>query len=317
MSLYNRDYMRDTPHRPLGGGLSTWSVVTRLILLNVVVYVVNNLLFADPRRQFLGLSIEAIRSFQVWTPLTYQFIHANLWHLIANLVGLYFLGRMLLRLVSPRHFLSIYLLGGLVGGALQLVWNAISGVDAIVVGASGSVLAVAFALITLTPYYRFQLLLFFLIPVNLTLRQLGWVLIAVNAVLLVYPGQNPGGDRTAVMDHFGGMLLGWAYIRFGWHQRWSTVSHRSHRRRGPVIREKRVPRPARSAFPANPAARPPQGSQASFPSPVPAKKPFIGNEVDAILDKINEQGFHSLTDAERLILKQSSQELARRRDRKS
>ncbi len=298
MSIHSRDYMRDEPRRPSGGGPSTWSVVTRLVLLNVAVYVVNNLVFFDPRRDFLGLSLEALKSFRVWTPLTYQFVHANLWHLVANLIGLFFLGRMLLQLVPPRQVVAIYLLGGLAGGVLQLAWNAAFGPDAIIVGASGSVLAIAFALVTLVPYQRIQLLLFFLLPVNLTMRQLGWILIGLNAALLLFGNDPAGGERVAVMAHFGGILWGWAHIRFGWHQRQVSVSPPSRTRRAPIVREQRASRPS----------PPPEGPGGK------ARKRFVASDVDAILDKINEQGFQSLTDEERRVLEQSSRRLSRRLD---
>lgn len=294
MSIHSRDYMRDDSRRPSFGGPATWSVVTRLILLNLAVYVLNNLVFFDPQRDFLGLSLEALKSFRVWTPLTYQFVHANLWHLLANLVGLFFIGRMLLELVPPRQVALIYLFGGFAGGALQLLWNAIFGPDAIIVGASGSVLALAFALISLVPYRRLQLLLFFLLPVNLTMRQLGWVLLALNAALLLF-GSNPaGGERVAVMAHFGGILWGWAHIRLGWHERRSL--------------------PARPPRPQRPQRSPLRKTSADQPSPGGKKEPFVTSDVDAILDKINEHGFQSLTDEERRVLEQSSRRLSRRLD---
>ncbi len=160
MSIYNRDYMRDEDRHRRASGPATWSVVIWLIVVNLAVYVVNNLLLFNPNRDWFGLSLESLASLRLWTPVTFQFVHANLWHLIANLLGLFFLGRLLLQLVPSRQVLRIYLLGGLAGGAFQLAWNAVFG-DAIVIGASASVLAITFAAITLVPYQRVNLLLFF------------------------------------------------------------------------------------------------------------------------------------------------------------
>ena len=98
MSIYDRDYIRESDSRPRGGGPSTWSVVIWLIALNVVVFVVNNVLFFDRDRDLFGLSIRALESFRLWTPLTYQFVHASPWHLLGNMLGLFFLGRMLLEM---------------------------------------------------------------------------------------------------------------------------------------------------------------------------------------------------------------------------
>lgn len=301
MSIYNRDYMRDEDRHRRGAGPATWSVVVWLIVVNLAAYLFNNLLFFDPRRDVFGLSLEALAALRLWTPLTYQFVHANLWHLLMNLLGLFFLGRMLLQLVPSRHVLRIYLLGGLAGGAFQLGWNALFG-DAIVVGASASVLAIVFAAIAIVPYQRVQLLLFFLIPVSLTMRQIGWILLAGNALTLFLESGRSGGDGVAAMAHFGGILLGWAYVRLRWHEVRAAPA--------PVRRR------TRSARKGSPGARAVARDSATSASR-PARGPFVTSAVDAILDKINEEGFQSLTPEERKILEQSSQQLSRRIDRDS
>jgi len=301
MSTYDRDYMRDDSRRG-GNGPSSWSVVIWLIVANAAVYLLNNLLFYNPTRDWFGLSIEALGAGRLWTPLTYQFIHANLWHLIANLLGLFFLGRLLLSLIQPFHVVRLYLLGGLVGGAFQLGWNAIFS-DAIIIGASGSVLAIVIAATTLVPHQRIQLLLFFVIPVTLTMRQVAWVLAAVNALTLLFGLASTDEDAVAVMAHFGGMFFGWLYVSRGWHQTSRTTLPR--RRTGfgvRILREKAKPRPGsrrgETAGPAN-------------------KAPFVTSDVDAILDKINERGFQSLTEEEHRLLRDQSEEISRRIDRES
>lgn len=287
MSLDNRDYMKDEAARYRGGGgPANWSVIAWLLAINVAVFVLNNLLFYNPERDVFGLSLGALESFRLWTPLTYQFVHASPWHLLANMLGLFFLGRMLLSLIPSRQVLWIYLIGGFVGGALQLAWNAIFG-DAIIIGASGSVLAIVIALAMLVPYQRIQLLLFFIIPVSLSLRQVAWLVIGVNVLTLIF-GFSSGGAEIAVMAHFGGILWGWLHIRLGLHE-------------NPSFRIlPRVPKPARASRP---------------PARTPRKSPFVAKDVDAILDKINAEGFQSLTDEERRTLEKSSEDLTRRIER--
>jgi hypothetical protein len=46
-------------------------------------------------------------------------------------------------------------------------------------------------------------------------------------------------------------------------------------------------------------------------------KPFVTDEIDAILDKINEKGFQSLTREEKKLLDKSSKKLSKRGDKKS
>jgi membrane associated rhomboid family serine protease len=302
MSIYNRDYMRDDQRSQEGMGPASWSVVTRLIVVNLAVYLFNNLLFFNPQRDWFGLSLESLGSLRLWTPLTFQFVHAHLWHLLANLLGLFFLGRFLLLLVSPGQVLRIYLFGGVAGGAFQLAWNAVFG-DAIVIGASASVLAIAFAAITLVPFQRVNLLLFFIIPVSLTMRQIGWIILGGNALMLLFSFQPSAKDTVAVMAHFGGICLGWAYIRFRWHEQ---PGH-------PHPPGKRKPRPERVTNPGPRDDAPDSGG----PSSPGRRGPFVTSDVDAILDKINAHGFQSLTPDERKRLEQSSRELSRRIDRDS
>jgi membrane associated rhomboid family serine protease len=296
MSIYNRDYMRDE-RRPRGGGPSTWSVVTWLLVANAAVFVLNNLLLRSAGSDLLGLSLSALGAFRLWTPLTYQFVHHTPWHLLMNGVGLFFIGRMLLLSIPPFQVLRLYVLGGLAGGALQMGWNALFG-DALVIGASASVSALLFAVIALAPYRRVQ---FLLIPISLTLRQVAWICIALNFLTLFFG--SPGTDKVsvAVMAHFGGMVFGWAFIRLGWHE--GKRPARAKRPRSSFgIRILRDEEPA----------PPPQE-----PSPRRRKDTFVTGDIDAVLDKINEQGFQSLTAEERRILEKGSERLSDRLDRNS
>ncbi len=215
MSIYNRDYMRDSNPSVRGNGPRSLSVVVWLIVINCGVFLLNNLIFYSPRRDVFGLSLDALTSYRLWTPISYQFIHANPWHLLGNMIGLFFLGRMLMDMIGSRHVLRLYLLGGIAGGALQLAYNFLFGPDALIIGASASVLAIIIAVCTLTPYQRIQLLLFFIIPISLTLKQVALIIVATNVITLLFSLSAPGGDGIAVMAHFGGILFGWAYIRKG------------------------------------------------------------------------------------------------------
>ncbi|NLT69604.1 MAG: rhomboid family intramembrane serine protease [Verrucomicrobiaceae bacterium] len=311
MSIYDRDYIREDASRHLGGP-SGWSVVTWLLVINVAVFVLNNLLFYNPNREIFGLSLGALESFRLWTPITYQFIHASPWHLLGNMLGLFFLGRMLHDMIPPREVLRLYLFGGLGGGFLQLLYNAIAGPDAIIIGASASVLAIVIAVATLIPHRSITLLLFFIIPVTLTMKQIAYLLLAINALTILF-SVGASGDGVAVMAHFGGMLTGWMFIRYGFHRprrfagkpratRISRTKNNPGRGKGFGIR---VIRDGAETTPR---------TEATGPS-AENRTPFVTSDVDAILDKINENGFQSLTDAERQILQQSSRQLSDRIDR--
>jgi len=298
MSIYNRDYMRDG-RRPRGNftGPASWTVVGWLMAVNIGAYVLQ--MFFVGGEDLLGLSFGSLQQGHWWTPLTYQFAHANLWHLLGNMLGLFFLGRMLFEIVQSRAFLQIYLGGAFLGGACQLLFSAVSGVDGLIIGASGAVMAIIAALATLVPHQSIQLLVFFVIPVKLTMRQLALLSIVLNFVTLGFELMAPStsGQGTAVFAHFGGLLFGWFHVRFLYG---STLPKPAARREGRSFFGIRILRDEETAAPTIKAKK---------------KTPFVAKDVDAILDKINAEGFQSLTDEERETLERSSQRLAKRIDR--
>lgn len=306
MSIYDRDYIRNQDHPGRPGGPRTWGVVTWLLAINVAVFLLNNLFFYSRDRDLFGLSIEALGAFRLWTPLTYQFVHASPWHLLGNMLGLFFLGRMLLDLTGPRQVLSVYLLGGFAGGFLQLLYNGIFGPDAIIIGASASVLAIVIAVATLIPHRSIQMLLFFIIPVTLTLKQVAYLIVAVNVFTFLFSIGAPESDGIAVMAHFGGMLLGWAFVRYGFHQSRGRSRPARVRTARPPMKERFGIRVIRNG----------EGSDLDIQAAdSQSRKPFVTSDVDAILDKINEHGFQSLSDDERRTLELSSRKLSERIDR--
>lgn len=280
-------------------GPSGWSVITWLLVVNVAVFLVQ-MLFPAINDLPLALSLEALGDFKIWTFFTYQFAHYTILHILCNMIGLYFLGKMLLNLVGAKNVLTIYLLGGVVGAIFQLLFALVTQEDAMVVGASASVLAIILAVATLIPHQSIQLLLFFIIPVTLTMRQLALIVIVFDALTLVFQLiSGPQDGSTAVMAHFGGMLLGWAYVRY-WlpsaNDRLRSAKSKPRKKKGFGIRILKDDEPG----------PPPRESG--------KKKPFVATDVDAILDKINEKGFQSLTDEERKILERSSRKLSDRID---
>jgi membrane associated rhomboid family serine protease len=302
MSIYNRDYMRDD-RRPRGNftGPSSWTVVGWLMAINIGAYALQ--MFLTKGEDLLGLSFGSLQLGRWWTPLTYQFAHANLWHLLGNMLGLFFLGRMLYDLVRSRAFLQIYLGGAFLGGACQLLYSSFSGSDGTIIGASGAVMAIIAALATLVPHQSIQLLVFFVLPVKLTMRHLALLSILVNFVTLAFELMSPSASSqgTAVFAHFGGMIFGWFHVRFLY--------------RG-LLPQSRTRREGKSFFGIR-ILRDEDGTNAATqPKPKAKKKtPFVAQDVDAILDKINAEGFQSLTDEERQILERGSQRLAKRIDR--
>jgi hypothetical protein len=135
------------------------------------------------------------------------------------------------------------------------------------------------------------------------MRQVAWILVAVNAVTLLFGISASNEDGVAVMAHFGGMFFGWLYVTRGWHKGTEKLARQKRSGFGVrILKDEATPGTA------------PRKSEKAGPV---KKAPFVTSDVDAILDKINEQGFQSLTEEEHRILRERSGEISRRIDRES
>jgi membrane associated rhomboid family serine protease len=139
---------------------------------------------------------------------TFGFLHelSSPFHLLFNLLALYFFGTMLEARVGPRRFLMQYLAALALGGLVHLTLSPWLGFSA-VVGASGAVLYCVIACATLDP--RAQVLFFF---VPMTLRTMAMILVGVDLFTML----SPGASRTASDVHLAGAALGFVAARRGW-----------------------------------------------------------------------------------------------------
>ena len=86
-----------------------------------------------------------------WTLVTYMFLHLDFIHILFNLLWLYWFGTVFIQELGLKKLLSTYLLGGLAGGILYVIFynlfNVFEGVrgESIALGASASVMAVVVA----------------------------------------------------------------------------------------------------------------------------------------------------------------------------
>jgi membrane associated rhomboid family serine protease len=195
------------------------SQLTRLIYINLGVFIFVNLLGS---LAFLLASNppDLIRWFAVpahipalitkpWTLFTYMFLHEGFWHILMNLLWLYFGGRIFEDLLGEKRLLSTYILGGLSGALLYIitynifpVFNEVLPI-ARALGASASVMAIIVGIATKVPNYRVHLI--FLGPVKLKYIAIVFVLLD----LISFQDGNAGGH----LAHLGGALFGFFYIR--------------------------------------------------------------------------------------------------------
>ena len=172
-----------------------------LIIINVVVYLAINIAAYSGVNivDYLALSRATVMA-EPWTILTSMFTHENFWHLLANMVTLYFFGSFLNRITGTRTFLWIYFGGGLLAALFVLfVFPSLYPT----IGASGAVFALGGALAVLVPMVKVYI---FPIPVPMPL----WVAVLSSfLVLTLIP-------HVSWQGHLGGILFG---LAAGWYLR--------------------------------------------------------------------------------------------------
>jgi len=146
-----------------------------------------------------------------WTPLTYMFMHDGIFHILFNMLWLYWMGQIFEDFLGKNRTIGLYLLGGFAGAALYIVSYNIfpaftqSGalINSSAVGASASVMAIIAAAATIVPDYTISLM--FIGPVKLKWLVLFYVIIDFLSIA----GPNAGGE----IAHLGGALVGFVYVK--------------------------------------------------------------------------------------------------------
>lgn len=295
MGLEDREYLKDEARRYGGGGgfgmrpsfSDQWAIRT-IIIINVAVFILQ-LMTQDRRNplsgitRWLDLSAQDLASFQFWRLLTYGFCHSteNLMHILLNMFIFWMFGRMVEGIYGSREFLMFYLAGVLISGIANVVVSTIGGTPEIpMVGASGGVNAVV--ILTAMHFPRMIVYLFFVLPVQL------WI-VAVGYVVIDALGLIQGEGNIAHAAHLGGAAFGYFYYR---HQlRLSPLASGLSNLSSPFGNMKRKYRQHQTR----------KQLQVFEPN-----DDELRQQVDDILAKIQEQGEASLTDEERETLERAS-----------
>lgn len=271
------------------------SVLTRLIYINLGVFTLIKLLgvifylAGQPFYLVEWLSVPSdtgmlLRRF--WTPFTYMFLHAGFLHLLFNVLGLYWFGKLFLYQFEGGKLLSVYLLGGLAGALLYVlafnVFPAFASVNAILLGASASVFAILVAIAVYDPQREIHI--FFIGRFPLKYMAAFYVVLSIIGIST----SNPGGN----LAHLGGAAWGWFYI----------VQLRKGKDRGAGL----------VAFIDKTADwfKPKERMKVTFKQQSPPRDDYEYNrrqniqqeEINHILDKIARSGYESLTKKEKEIL---------------
>lgn len=276
--------------------------LVKLILINVIVFVAFKLVFVLMWLLSLAPFYETIASqmrmpanllslaMRPWSVITTMFFHEDFFHIIFNMMFFFWFGQIIEEYLGSRRLVSLYVLGGLAGGFLYVTaYNLIPNFDRLVhnaelLGASGAIYAVVVGAATLVPNYTFNLI--FIGPVRI-------VYIATFYVFLSFvniTGGNPGGN----LAHLGGAILGYIFIRQlqNGNDLGKPVSYVINTVSGWFKRKS----PIRMTY-SNKKMK-----KDTFVSYKPEQ-----DEIDAILDKINQSGYESLSKEEKQKLFSASQ----------
>lgn len=287
------------------------SAVNQLLLINILVFatvsVFRLLLF------FFNLSATAeeiinylyvpgdikLFVFRIWTPFTYQFMHTGIFHILFNMLMFYFMGSILFDFLGSRKVWITYIGGGLVAALVFLISYTVFPVFAAakslgyLVGASGSVMAVTAAAATLVPHY--EIMLFGVFRMKLKWLALGLILIDIAGI----PSGNPGGG----IAHLGGAFFGMFYIL--------SIQGRVN---NPFIKffnnlNKIIPKNTKVDEKKIYREKVYSNSETKKANTHHSKRSGRPNqdEIDAILDKISNSGYDSLTKEEKEILFRASE----------
>jgi membrane associated rhomboid family serine protease len=174
-----------------------WVIIIVNLLFFIVTAIVSGL------RPFLWLHPVVFLA-QPWTILTSMFVHAGLWHILANMFTLYFFGSAVYRLVGTGRFLAVYFGGGILGGIFYVFMSMFGSILSIsflgdpfipAVGASGAVFALGGVLTMMRPKLR---VFIFPIPAPIPL----WIAVIGGFLILSFM------PLIAWQAHLGGLALG-------------------------------------------------------------------------------------------------------------
>jgi membrane associated rhomboid family serine protease len=301
MGLYDRDYGRDEYGRDEYG--SSWqpvqakpkSAVIILIVINVALFLIDWLGSGQKANgglaETLGATTDTIlKPWLWWQFLTYGFVHGGLNHIAFNMLGLFIFGRPVEQRLGFAEFMKFYVVAVIASGILGSLFYVLKGEPALLIGASGAVVATTILFACFYPHV--ELLFMFIIPVK------AWVLCAIFVGVdmlgaLGLLGSFETMSRTAFSVHLAGAGFAAAYFYRRWSFEWLSADWLSNWRRNLAQRSRRM--------------------KLKIHDP-DRKLQQEADEADRILAKIHASGEASLTRSERKVLESYSRRQRKKRD---
>lgn len=310
MSWQDRPYAHQDAEPPTrrqpvyqGPGMEPLSTTTSIIIANAVVFylmfISSDRALAQRITEFGVMQAQAVWHGQVWRLFTATYMHANLNHILLNMLGLYFLGPALERRWGRRQFFLAYTIGGIAGNIVLTIAGLLGFLDPLTfgVGASGSVLTLLGAAAVLFP--EAEIYVYFLLPVRIRTFVVAYS--AWFVYNIVSRGANYGGD----LCHVAGLVVGLAWGFSGG----VSISGRHRTAADPRSMIARARALLRLRGPDTGTPDPPQ-RHGQFPlrqqetslSDIPSKPLRSAEVLDEVLAKVARSGIESLSPEERAVL---------------
>lgn len=196
------------------------SNLTKLIYINIAVFLlitiaaISGFLLTNQVISAKAVELVSVPSsfkfllLRPWTIITYMFVHKDIWHILFNMLWLYWFGTIFLDYLDQRKLVAVYLLGGITGAFVYIlsfnIFPAFTGVvdESVAIGASASVMAVVIAIAAYVPDYTVQLLLFGRIKIK-------YMALAIFVFTSIMDFSVNSGGKLA---HIGGAFFGYFYI---------------------------------------------------------------------------------------------------------
>ena len=297
MSIYDRDYMKSYAKKrfsTIGESASKVLIVANIVAFFIQAFgerIFGRLEFLE----FFGLSCNSLLSGKVWTLFTYAFMHGDLFHIFCNLLGLYFVGKYVERIVGNKKFYVLYFSGVIFGALAWLLLQKMTGTSESLIGASAGVMAVFSSFCFLYPPMPITFLLFFVIPISM--RPMTMLKLTVGFELLGLVSSLLGSNSVvAYSAHLGGIVAGLLFSL-------SLI-------KGKLAFVENLKFPTMPKRDKTSASRGGRAKDYSFKVNI-SNDEKSDDEIDRILDKITKSGFSSLSESEREILRNARDHLNR------
>lgn len=271
--------------------------VNRIIAINVAVFLVLAVVNVFSFLLKSGVSTQSFTTYftlpatlsafiyKPWSLISYMFLHEGFFHILFNMLWLFWMGNILHEYLGNKRVYQSYFLGGIFGGIIYMlaynIFPAFSEAKHVsyALGASAGVLSVVVSVATLLPDYQIRLLFFGDV-------KLKWIaLISVVLDLISIPNGNAGGH----IAHLGGALFGFLFIKYLYT---NTVFDKFFDKIGNLFSKKSKLKVHYKTTQ--------NGNSVNIK--------VSQHEIDLILDKISKSGYESLSKREKEILFKASKD---------